>query len=229
MEKPLKLYAALLKAQAEFKPIPHNARNPHFDSTFTTLDGVCDALYPILTKHGLLVTNPIVELPGGSYCMTTTLTHAESGEQIQTWYPLMVDRKTSQGFASAVTYARRYSLQSLVGATTHLDDDDANAAQGLSNTPQAPTRPSKPKEVRYAPGHTPTHDEPFQSALTADFDEGAFKPLPTRATLVEIQKLKNIKTQDMADIIKRCTGKASSKDLSPEEIKTVVRHIEQTR
>jgi hypothetical protein len=50
-----------------------------------------------------------------------------SGEWLEEECLLPLDKNNAQGAGSAVTYARRYSLQSIAGVVAD-EDDDANAA-----------------------------------------------------------------------------------------------------
>jgi len=65
----------------------------------------------------------------------TMLTH-KSGEFMSETLRLPVGKWDAHGIGSAITYARRYGLMSLLGIAT--DDDDGNAAVEKSNIRLAP-------------------------------------------------------------------------------------------
>jgi hypothetical protein len=56
--------------------------------------------------------------------MRTTLADSESGESIDSVFPLFGSK--AQEVGSSMTYARRYNIQSLLDLST--DDDDGNSA-----------------------------------------------------------------------------------------------------
>jgi hypothetical protein len=52
----------------------------------------------------------------------------ESGEWIASLTAIPIQQRTAHGVGSALTYARRFGLQSMCGITAADDDDDANVA-----------------------------------------------------------------------------------------------------
>ena len=122
------LAKALAAAQAELKDAPKSSVNPHFKSKYADLSAVRAAVVPVLSKHGLAVvqTNEPMGLDG--VCVVTTLLH-ESGQWLRGKLFMPVQKKDAQGFGSALTYARRYSLAEIAGIASD-DDDDGNAAVG---------------------------------------------------------------------------------------------------
>ena len=119
---------ALAEAQAEMQNPGFDATNPHFRNKFATLAAVRNAVIPVLAKHGIAVCQDISSVEAGVSCQTVLL-HA-SGQQLR-FGPLVlpVSKNDAQGFGSAATYARRYSLMA-VACVVGDDDDDANAATG---------------------------------------------------------------------------------------------------
>lgn len=123
-----KIAAALVKAQAEFQNPSFDSQNPHFRSKFASLKAVRSAVIPVFTKHGIFVSQELTSTERGVAC-STILLHT-SGQQIK-YAPLEMPatKQDAQGYGSAATYARRYSLMSVAGVVGD-DDDDANAAIG---------------------------------------------------------------------------------------------------
>jgi len=121
------LAAALSAAQGELKNPTFDSQNPHFRSKYASLAAVRDAVIPILSRHGLSLSQlPICE-DGRAGC-ETVLMHS-SGEYMSTTLLLPVDKATAHGVGSALTYARRYALMAIAGVVGD-DDDDGNAAVG---------------------------------------------------------------------------------------------------
>lgn len=120
------LAAALNKAQAEFSAVPKDSINPFFKSTYAALPDVVRTATPVLTKHGLSVSQFIDHTDDGHDLLRTYLLHA-SGQYIAHSMRLYLVKDDPQGQGSAVTYARRYSYMSVLGLVADVDDD-GNAA-----------------------------------------------------------------------------------------------------
>jgi len=124
------LATAMAKAQAEIKAALKDSKNPHFKSSYADLTSVWDACRTALTKNGLSV----VQIPGfdaNDVWLETMILHS-SGESLSGRYPLRPSQQTPQGYGSALTYARRYSLAAMVGVVAD-EDDDGNAASQRGN------------------------------------------------------------------------------------------------
>ncbi len=118
------LYAALSKAQGQMAAAKKGNVNPHFKSSYADLASVWEACRAPLAENDLCVLQ-IPEQEDGAVVVVTTLGHS-SGQSVSSRVRIPVDRPTAHGYGSALTYARRYGLSSLVGIAQ--DDDDANGA-----------------------------------------------------------------------------------------------------
>lgn len=124
------IIAALLKAQKEMGNAVKNGTNPHFKSKFADLNSVREAVIPLLNENGILVLQPMVNMEGNEY-VKTILLH-DSGETIESFTKIVCKAQNDpQALGSAITYARRYGLQSLV--CIGAEDEDATQA---SKTPK---------------------------------------------------------------------------------------------
>lgn len=119
------LFAAFAKAQAKIGVAIKDSTNPHFRSKYADLSSVVAAIKPALAEYGLGFYQRFTPADGG-VCIETVIIH-ESGQELATG-PLFVpaSKADAQGYGSAITYARRYSLQTALGVPA--DDDDGNAA-----------------------------------------------------------------------------------------------------
>jgi hypothetical protein len=119
------LFAALVQCQGELGAALKDATNPHFKSKYADLASVVGAIKPVAAKHGLGYVQCFHPSEGG-VTVETIIVHT-SGEHFSTG-PLFVpaSKQDAQGYGSAITYARRYSLQTAFGVPA--DDDDGNAA-----------------------------------------------------------------------------------------------------
>jgi hypothetical protein len=122
------IIAALLKAQSEMGNAVKNGTNPHFKSKFADLNSVREAVIPLLNENGIIVLQPMVTVDGAEY-VKTVLLH-ESGETIESHTKIVCKSQNDpQALGSAITYARRYGLQSLV--CIGAEDDDGNRAANV--------------------------------------------------------------------------------------------------
>lgn len=125
------LIKALTKAQSEFEPVKRTVTNTFFGAKYATLDSVLASCIPILTKHALLVIQPIETLENGNCVLETRILHM-SGEWLSSkvTIPQMQQKGANalQEFGIGITYMRRYMLSSLLGISTE-DDNDGNKTQ----------------------------------------------------------------------------------------------------
>lgn len=120
------LAAALAKAQAALKNPHFDSTNPHFKSKFASLAAVRESVIPVLSAHGISLSQWPTATENGFAGCTTHLAH-ETGEWMEQTFLIPVDKGNAHGYASAVTYAKRISMQS-VAAVVGDEDDDGNAA-----------------------------------------------------------------------------------------------------
>lgn len=134
--------AALAKAQAEMKNPPKNKENPHFKSKYVDLSDGLDEIRKTLGKHQVaFVQGPM--MVDGMIILHTRLMHS-SGEWIESIYPVSgLDKHQSMG--SAMTYARRYAIFSMVGVAGEDDDDGNTASETVAKKP-APKIVQMPKQ-----------------------------------------------------------------------------------
>lgn len=116
------LIAALLKAQLEIKPPSKEGVNPMFKNKYATLDAIYHSCRKPLADNGLLLSHSVEIDEKERYFLITTLLHI-SGEFIQNKFPMLIERQTNQGIASARTYACRYATCNLLALPSDEDDD----------------------------------------------------------------------------------------------------------
>ena len=123
------LAESLCKAQAEMGGAVKDSKNPFFKSDYADLTSVIKAIKEPFANHGLSYTQfPTNE--EGRIGVVTMLMH-ESGEYLEHSYTLPTTKADPQSAGSAITYARRYALQSIAGIPTA--DDDAESAMIRNN------------------------------------------------------------------------------------------------
>lgn len=118
------LAGALAKAQGAIQDATKNAQNPFFKSKYADLSSVRSTIKDPLSENELALTQfPTVGQNGVS--VETMLLHSSGQFMVaSTWVPIA--KADAHGIGSALTYARRYGIMSLLCLAT--EDDDGNAA-----------------------------------------------------------------------------------------------------
>jgi|GEM_PF-570727 len=131
---PPAIAAALVKLQGEVKTVIKGAKNEHFGNTYAELADVQTTALPLLSKHGLALTQwPISR--GGSFYLRSLLVHS-SGVGYQDDIELLLSKRDAQGLGSAITYTRRQTTMAYLGLSAE-DDDDGNKAANRQAKPSA--------------------------------------------------------------------------------------------
>ena len=118
------LAAALSKAQGDFGGAKKDSINPHLKSKYADLASVVDAIKSSLAKHGLSFVQ-ISHDALGIASIETVILHS-SGEFLSAGtVSVPAQKNDAQGYGSAMTYARRYSLSAAFGIAPEEDDGEA--------------------------------------------------------------------------------------------------------
>ena len=120
------LIDALVKAQSEMTHGLATGTNPHFKSEYAPLDEVIKAVKEPLNKNGIFFLQKVYLADNGQ-CVETEF-HGHNAVVKGGKVYVVADKRTPQGYGSALTYAKRYSLQTACGLPTG-DDDDGNEAE----------------------------------------------------------------------------------------------------
>jgi hypothetical protein len=153
---------ALVKAQKAFGPALKTSTNPHFRSRYADLSACVEAVVDALNANGIFLLQKNYDCADG--VMVETVFVHESGEMLEcgiVHFPAV--KHDPQGYASALTYARRYSLMASCGIAP--EDDDGNAA---SKKPVV-------KEVKANHNAMQDHITAIQDAKTVEELQTAFK------------------------------------------------------
>lgn len=127
------LISALSKAHLKIKAPKKDGINAHFKNKYCTLDSIYEACRVPLAENGLSIIHTVETSAAGSYFLSTTLYHS-SGQCISNSIPIFLERATPQAFGSALTYARRYAITSLLTLPSDEDDDGNQAEENFKNT-----------------------------------------------------------------------------------------------
>lgn len=116
----------ILKLQTEIGVLSKTETNPFFKSKYMDINGLLAQLLPLLAKHGLTVMQPLCTV-GESKPALNTLIY--EGDKLLADYAIpLPDLQDPQKMGSAITYYRRYALQSLF--LLQAEDDDGNTGSG---------------------------------------------------------------------------------------------------
>jgi len=118
---------ALISAWDKMKVAKKQNDNPFFKSKYADFGSVVDACKSALVSNDLVVTQPTAII-NGQTALVTTLLHS-SGQWVRGVYPVNPVKNDPQAIGSAITYARRYALASIVGLVAE-EDDDGEMAMG---------------------------------------------------------------------------------------------------
>ena len=125
---------AFVAAKREFAPALKTSTNPHFKSRYVDLAACLEAVNEALLNNGIALLQETSEDATG-VTVETVFMH-ESGETIRGGkLHVPASKQDPQGYGSALTYARRYSVMAACGIAG--EDDDGNAASRKPAQPKA--------------------------------------------------------------------------------------------
>ncbi len=154
------LATALAKAQGEMEGASKDTKNPFFNHNYADLASVKDAIREPFAKHGLsIVQFPVTTFSGTPesyewtakrsgevrygvrvFCQVSVVTRLlhSSGQWIQgDAVAAMLPNGDPQSVGSAITYLRRYAMQTAAGVATEDDDGEAAQGRGTQSKPAA--------------------------------------------------------------------------------------------
>ena len=130
-----KITAALIAASANFSTCTKDGKAHNYD--YAKLPQILEAVLPSLREHGIMLKE-IPWMLDGQFVYVVQVSHAESGQFIRGMYPIIADpnsrgQSLSQQTGSAITYACRYSIKSILSLPIADKEDDDGA---LHDAPQ---------------------------------------------------------------------------------------------
>lgn len=133
------IYTKLAELKKEVGKMTKDSKNPFFNSKYFDINQLLEHLEPLLQKNNLIVLQPVINKE-----VVSKIIEIETGDEIcsSLELPPLTD---PQKIGSAITYYRRYTLQSLLGI--QAEDDDANKAS-VKETKKEPiyTRNEQPEK-----------------------------------------------------------------------------------
>ena len=113
----------ILKIQQEIGKLAKTETNPFFNSKYLDINGILEALLPVLGTHGLTVVQPLSNVSGRPAIRTIVM---DGEKTIVDDCITLPDNENPQKMGAAITYYRRYALQSLF--LLQSEDNDAEDA-----------------------------------------------------------------------------------------------------
>lgn len=172
---------ALNKAQGAMGAVTKGATNPFFKSKYADINDVIQTIKESLNGNGITYLQPlkVIEIGGEKVNVVETILLHTSGEYISSETEIVQASKNDpQKFGAAVTYSRRFGLQSIIGLPA--EDDDGNKASGKqlaakpskgSTKPQATAKPSSgDNEAKKSGSFRKNTAKPAAQAQGADDD-----------------------------------------------------------
>ena len=126
------LLKALANVKKEVGTLSKTETNPFFKSKYFDINSLIQQIEPLLEKNNLLLLQPIENNK-----VKSVIYEVESGTFVSSEIELP-NLTDPQKLGSAITYYRRYTLQSLLGL--QAEDDDGNKAS-------APTKQKATTEI----------------------------------------------------------------------------------
>lgn len=135
----MNIYEKLLEVQKEIKPIVKDATNPHFKNKYFDINTLLAEVKPILNKHGLVLTQALTHIEGKMALQTiivTSDTPLGAVRDVLSYVCPLPECTDAQKYGSAITYFRRYALQSLLALESEDDDGQValNKAEPINKT-----------------------------------------------------------------------------------------------
>ena len=120
----------ILEIQKEMPKIGKDGDNPYFSSSYLTLGKLLDKVLPIMQKHNVLLLQTPSAVITDSNLFGTLKTEMIDGETDDLLFSsemlLATKSQDPQAQGSAITYARRYALMTILGIVPAETDDDGN-------------------------------------------------------------------------------------------------------
>lgn len=205
-----KIAQALALAQSEIESAPKTSLNPHFRSRYSDLSEIWKACRGALTRNGIAVVQaPNFDSEGA--WLETLLLHT-SGEFVVGRFPLKPTKPDMQGFGSAISYAKRYSLAAMVGVISEEDDDGNKACERVPGA-AAPTN-TQSKAAPVVQTTTPPPSEPAKTkSKGAPFDPANSDHMKILTGLINAKNCNRTKETQIEGpwlkaILKEMTGKS---------------------
>lgn len=119
------LHERLLNVQKKMGAIKKDATNPFFKSKYFDINSLLEQVKPVLNEEGIVLLQALDNIDG-KLALKTILMVSDDHRQVIEFVCPLPEVADPQKAGSAITYFRRYAIQSLLAL--EAEDDDANLA-----------------------------------------------------------------------------------------------------
>lgn len=124
----MSIQAKLLEFQSKVDAVKKDAKNPFFKSVYVDINGVIKAISPTLKECGISYSQ-CPDIKDGVDVLVTRIYDSEKPDSyLVSTIKLIMAKQDMQQLGSAITYARRYAIISMLGL--EAEDDDGQTAVG---------------------------------------------------------------------------------------------------
>lgn len=222
---------ALVALQTELKDAPKDKTSaipgrPRY--SYSSLESVMNTCRIPMNRHGFAITQR-VESIDSKEVLTSELFH-ECGESIKNHIPLILQKNDMQGLGSAITYARRYGLSSLLGIVTEEDDDGEQAIKPSYQGSRVSASASPEKKDQASEQHQSVSSHGSEAVFTPGASHSTFsehqknKPL-TSAQMMFAQKIVASKPKEEVDAALAMVSAKSLLDLTNESFQIFLKTL----
>jgi len=189
------LNLALARAAAEYPKIKSNRKNNYYKNYYSDLDNIMFHVRPILSRHGLSLTQRTFIMPDGSTVLKTRLWHS-SGQWIESRTRLILPRDDLKTYISIFNMMKKQQVISILNVTLEddVEDDDLVNATGFTQKKDNPISiktitKDQLEELELEIGN----DEKLATMILETYNLQTLSDLPKDKFLYVINKIRKIK------------------------------------
>jgi len=125
----------ILEFQKKVEIISKDSTNPFFKSNYFDINKLIEVIKPLLNELGLILNQPLDVIDGKTVLKTVIKEVTPEGDLIPLLEStcILPDNLDAQKMGAAITYFRRYSIQSML--LLQAEDDDGNSAKPNKKSP----------------------------------------------------------------------------------------------
>lgn len=150
------LSTELVAAIARIDDPALDGSNPHFKSRYTTLRACLEVTRSVLQEHNLTVLQMVRAGEAGAPDRLVTRVQHTNGSFVEDDGVPLMGAGNMQQLGSAITYARRYGLCSMLQLVGDPDDDGNMAVGGKTEAPAPP--PARSAQPQKSPTKTAANE-----------------------------------------------------------------------
>lgn len=167
-ENIINISKALNEAQKQLGSVSKGKDNPYFNSKYADINEVIKTVKEVLNNNGITFIQPlnVKEVAGEKITVVETILLHTSGEFISSETEVVTKTQgDAQKYGAAITYSRRFGLQSLVGLPA--EDDDGNTATGktVSKPKMAASKKTSGSSTKFQNRRKPVTTEEVESDI----------------------------------------------------------------